>query len=253
MEKNTMSIQKRESKNPKAKKLYMQVYDEIRDYILEKKLGPGDKLPTEMEMCAALGISRNVLREAIKALEITGVVSSKPGVGIMIQEFNPDFLFQALFYNMTYDSEAMMDQTMAIRRVLELGFQEESFNTIESEDIERLSELVDIMGGIVKERSVENGVLTRGREFSDADAEFHLVLNGRTGNRVLLSIIDAIWRCDRFYTKSVRLDDVKLTVQRHRRIVDALREKDWDAYTAAMEEHFLRSYKMESSEPIKWS
>lgn len=245
MEKNTTSMQKRDSKAPKTKKLYMQVYDEIRDYILQKKLGPGDKLPTEMEMCATLGISRNVLREAIKALEITGVVSSKPGVGIIIQEFNPDFLFQALFYNLTYDSETMMDQTMAIRRVLELGFMEESFKTLESEDIERLSELVDIMDSIVRQRAAEQGELTRGLEFYKADAEFHMILNGRTGNRVLLSIIDAIWRCDRFYAQTVRLDNLKLTVTRHRRIVDALREKNWDAYTEAMEEHFRRSYKTE--------
>lgn len=248
MEKITTNKQKKDPKRTKTKKLYLQVYDELRDYILRQKLRPGDKLPTEMEMCATLGISRNVLREAIKALEITGVVSSKPGVGIIIQEFNPDFLFQALFYNLTYDSEAMMDQTMAIRRVLELGFMEESFETLEKEDIKRLSELVDNMDAIIQQRSMEHGVLTRGREFSDADAEFHLVLNGRTGNRVLVSIIDAIWRCDRFYTKTVRLDDVKLTVQRHRRIVDALEKKDWAAYTTAMEEHFKRSYKTESDQ-----
>ncbi len=238
----------RELKNSKSKKLYMQVYDEIRAYIVEKKLCPGDKLPTEMEMCAAFGISRNVLREAIKALEITGVVASKPGVGIIIQEFNPDFLFQTLFYNLTYDSEAMVDQTMAIRRVLELGFMEESFATVEPEDIERLSALVDEMDAIFHRRSTESGDLRRGQEFSSVDAEFHLVLNGRTGNRVLISIVDAIWRCDRFYTQTVRLAHLKSTVERHRRIVDALKAQDWDAYQAAMEEHFKRTYKTEPDE-----
>ena len=46
---------------------------------------PGDKLPSEMKMCEMLGVSRNVLREAIKSLEITGAVHSTPGVGIVIQ------------------------------------------------------------------------------------------------------------------------------------------------------------------------
>lgn len=44
-------------------------------------------------MCDMLGVSRNVLREAIKALEIIGIVKSKPGIGIVIQEFNMDFFY----------------------------------------------------------------------------------------------------------------------------------------------------------------
>ena len=105
-------------KNLKSRKLYLQVYDEIKDYILQNQMKAGDKLPTEMEMCEELGVSRNVLREAIKSLEITGIVSSKPGVGIIIQEFSTDFLFQSLFYNLTGDSEDLLAQTLAVRRTL---------------------------------------------------------------------------------------------------------------------------------------
>ena len=77
--------------NLKSQKLYIRVYDEIRNYIYKNNLKAGDKLPTEMEMCEMLGVSRNVLREAIKSLEITGIVSSKPGVGIIIRDFNVDY------------------------------------------------------------------------------------------------------------------------------------------------------------------
>ena len=70
-----------EMKNLKSRKLYLQVYDEIKNYIEENHLLPGDKLPSEMKMCEMLGVSRNVLREAIKSLEITGTVSSTPGAG----------------------------------------------------------------------------------------------------------------------------------------------------------------------------
>ncbi len=59
-------------KNLKSRRLYLQVYDEIKSYIEKNHLLPGDKLPSEMKMCEMLGVSRNVLREAIKSLEITG-------------------------------------------------------------------------------------------------------------------------------------------------------------------------------------
>lgn len=52
-----------------------------------------------MKMCEMLGVSRNVLREAIKALEITGTVKSTPGVGIVIQEFNTDFFLSNLIFS----------------------------------------------------------------------------------------------------------------------------------------------------------
>ena len=54
-------------KNLKSRKLYLQVYDEIKSYIEKNHLMPGDKLPSEMKMCEMLGVSRNVLREAIKS------------------------------------------------------------------------------------------------------------------------------------------------------------------------------------------
>ena len=49
-------------KNLKSRRLYLQVYDEIKSYIEKNHLLPGDKLPSEMKMCEMLGVSRNVLR-----------------------------------------------------------------------------------------------------------------------------------------------------------------------------------------------
>ena len=65
-------------KNLKSRKLYLQVYDEIKSYIEKNHLMPGDKLPSEMKMCEMLGVSRNVLREAIKSLEIKMCIRDRP-------------------------------------------------------------------------------------------------------------------------------------------------------------------------------
>lgn len=234
-------------KNLKSRKLYMQVYDELRDYILQKQLRPGDMLPTEMEMCSTLGVSRNVLREAIKALEITGVVSSKPGVGIMIQEFNPDFLFQTLFYNLTSDSQAMLQQTLAVRRTLELGFLKESFSTLLPGDIDALKKQVAIMEDICREKSARPGSTVFGPDFYRADAEFHKLLYHRAGNVVLCSIIDAVWNCDRFHKQAIHTAYMESTVEKHQKIVAALEQRDFDAYTAAMHHHFDVEYKAENN------
>lgn len=235
-------------RNLKNRKLYMQVYDELRNYILKQQLKPGDMLPTEMEMCDTLGVSRNVLREAIKALEITGVVSSKPGVGIIIQEFNPDFLFQTLFYNLTSDSEALLNQTMEIRRILELGFLDKAFLSLTQEDLQTLQVQVKKMSQIQQSQSVSGRATTIfGPDFYQADATFHKILYNHVDNMVLKSIIDAIWQCDRYHKEHVRTTYLESTVLKHEKILAALLNHDYAAFCDAMHYHFDTDYKKEST------
>ena len=228
-------------RNLKSHKLYLRVYDELRNYIVNAKLRPGDKLPTEMEMCDALGVSRNVLREAIKALEITGVVSSKPGVGIVIQAFNPDNLFKTLFYGLAIDGDSTLEQTLAVRRVLELGFLSEAFHSIGEEDIPALKEQVDQMQRIAEQN--------QGRKtadwfpFSQADAQFHMLLYKNTGNVYLQSIIKAVWNCDSYYLKTFPPQHIEKTIEKHRRILSALEEHREEDFYEAMRAHFDTEYK----------
>lgn len=230
-------------RNLKSHKLYLRVYDELRSYIINSQLRPGDKLPTEMEMCDSLGVSRNVLREAIKALEITGVVSSKPGVGIVIQQFNPDDLFKTLFYGLAIDSDSTLDQTLAIRRVLELGFLSEAFHTLREEDISALSENVATMERVAEKNREIKGHGVSWAEFSKADAEFHMILYRNTGNVFLQAIIRAVWNCDSYYLRTFPPQHIEKTIEKHQRILSALVAQDEKAFYEAMHTHFDVEYK----------
>ena len=106
----------------KRQKLYQYVYNEIKDYIIKNNLQPGDVLPSEMEMMRMFGVSRNVLREATKALEIMGVVSSRNGVGKIINQFDSGFISSCMFLNLLGSETAIVVQSMQVRQVLEIGF-----------------------------------------------------------------------------------------------------------------------------------
>ena len=82
----------------KEDKLYIQTFREIRSYIIRHELKPGDLLPTELEMSQMLGVSRNVLREAIKSMELMGMVQACPGRGTEVREFSLDFVFQNVLF-----------------------------------------------------------------------------------------------------------------------------------------------------------
>ncbi|MGL4738068.1 MAG: FadR/GntR family transcriptional regulator [Cellulosilyticaceae bacterium] len=231
-------------KNLKSRKLYLQVYDELKDYIVQNQLKPGDKLPTEMEMCNLLGVSRNVLREAIKSLEISGIVSSKPGVGMIIQEFNTDFLFHTLLYNLTGDSEKLLAQTLAVRRSLELGFLQEAFEHLTLDDLTSLQAHLATMQTIQRENcSTCASHLIFGAEFYEADANFHQTLFASTGNTILSSIITAVWACDKYHKQHIEPAYMAQTVAKHEQIVAALLAKDFEAFKHAMYYHFNSHYK----------
>ncbi|MEG1943101.1 MAG: GntR family transcriptional regulator [Angelakisella sp.] len=231
-------------KNLKSMKLYLQVYEELKDYILKNHLVPGDKLPTEMEMCSLLGVSRNVLREAIKSLEISGIVSSRPGVGIIIQEFSTDFLFQSLIFNLTWNNDSLLPQTLAVRRTLELGFTDEAFATIGDEELILLKEQLHIMQSIYEALSkVTTDATVFGPQFCEADARFHKTLYSRTENKILSSVIDAVWICDKYYKQRTQPVHIEQTVNKHEKIVTALEHKSLDEFRSAMHYHFDVLYK----------
>ena len=205
-----------EMKNLKSRKLYLQVYDEIKNYIEENHLLPGDKLPSEMKMCEMLGVSRNVLREAIKSLEITGTVSSTPGAGIVIQEFNINFFLRSLVYSISDEN-------------------------ISPEDLEALhievQNMADLFSQIKKSRSSIFGI-----KFAKSDASFHKILFHSVDNTLLKSIIEFFWACDKYYKVKTPHHNMERTVDKHHKIYLALLEKDYDKYIEAMQEHFYNFY-----------
>ena len=219
-------------KNIKSKKLYFKVFEEIKSYIVSHNLQPGDRLPTEMEMAELLGVSRNVLREAIKTLEIIGVVTSKPGVGMIVNSFNSNFLSSCMFLNLIGDNKELVGQSQEVRTVMELGFAKKSFDSMIKEDIDTLQKLVDDM----------NFSETLNGDYYLLDIEFHRTMYKRLQNHVLSAFVDSAWECERYY-KSMFAQNKEINIDKHQRIVDALVAKDYSKYLEALEYHFNCNYK----------
>lgn len=229
--------------NLKSQKLYIRVYDEIKEYIFRNNLQPGDKLPTEMELCEALGVSRNVLRESIKALEITGLVRSKPGVGIIIRNCNMDFFMSTLVSQFSaYRDPHLQEYIEELRRILEIGFMDHAFDSITEEDKKELASLVDIMQKKGKTQAKSKTAPSFGIAFAKADASFHRTLFCHVQNRLMTSIIDFFWAYDETYKMKSTHDHLNITIDKHKRIYEALRDHDRNAFHDAMYYHFNYDY-----------
>lgn len=118
------------------------VEDKLVQLLQEKKLKVGDSIPTELELCNSLGVSRTVVREALLRLRLMGLIESKKKKGAVIT--SPD-IFSVLSKSMNphiLDQDTLRD-IFEIRLVLEIGMADILFQRITSKDIEELKIIVD--------------------------------------------------------------------------------------------------------------
>lgn len=213
----------------KDDKLYTQAFREIRTYIIENNMSAGDLLPTEQTLCEQLGISRNVLREALKSMELMGMVRACPGRGTAVQEFNLDFIFQnVLFFSIGEAEEKTIRDMLDMRRTLELAYMTQAFYAISEEDIAHLREC----SSKIRER------WSHQEYFSDVDMEFHLTLFRPLKNDALLSFLKSIWAVDESFEMEQKRNHLDNTIAKHEAIVDALEHHDYERFTLAMHAHF---------------
>ena len=210
-------------------KLYIRTYREIRKYIVQNNLQPGDLLPTEQKLCETLGVSRNVLRESIKSMELMGMVRACPGKGTEVQAFNLDFILQnVLFFQMGPQEEHSIREMFGVRKVLELAYMRQAFHAMTEEDVRALRSLADAM----------RDNWSRGVFFIQEDKDFHLTLFRSLHNDVLLSLLEAIWSVDDGFELEKKQPHLEQTVTKHEAIVAALENHSYPAFARAMEAHF---------------
>ncbi len=94
------------------------IVDSIIEDIQNKKLSPGDKLPTEAEMAEEYGVSRISIREALRSLSAVGLVVTRHGEGSFINEYNPDMLASTLRSISLLDDTPVLEM-LQLRKIME--------------------------------------------------------------------------------------------------------------------------------------
>ena len=227
----------------KKKKKYIEIYDQICNYIRENDLKPGDKLPTEMKLCEHFGVSRTIIREAIKALEITGVITSRPGYGITICDLNAEFLMSSLINNIQmYNDDNITAYIAELRCLLELALIDETFASMDGYDIAALENCLSLMKK-EGEKQLKNNTRKFGPKFAEADARFHQKLYTHTENKLIKSIIYFSWAYVQKYNATLAdVSHISTTIRMHEDILSALKSRDLEKFRAAMNFHFEYDY-----------
>lgn len=212
----------------KEDKLYIQTFREIRSYIIRNNLTEGDALPTEQKMCEMLGVSRNVLREAIKSMELMGMIQSCPGRGTIIKAFNLDYVFQNVLFFTVGEEKRSIKEMLGIRKAIELSYMRDAYLALTDSDIRKIRAALEA----IKEKWEQHIF------FHADDKAFHMALFCHLKNSVLTSLLEAIWAVDENFQPEEKFKHLGNTIAKHENIVLALENHDYEAFSKAMEAHF---------------
>ncbi|WP_369201284.1 FadR/GntR family transcriptional regulator [Streptomyces sp. PU-14G] len=213
--------------------------EKIKGMIVSGALGPGDRLPKESELATELGLSRNSLREAVRALALIRVLDVRQGDGTYVTSLDPKLLLEAMSFVVDFHRDDTVLEFLAVRRILEPAATAMAGQRIAEEELDALEGQLDALG---TEPSVE--------ELVAADLEFHRRIVASCGNTVLCSLLDGLsgpTTRARVWRGLTQQDAVSRTLHEHRQILAALRARDaeaarsWATVHIASVEQWLRS------------
>jgi GntR family transcriptional regulator, transcriptional repressor for pyruvate dehydrogenase complex len=129
-------------KQVKVRHISEEVFEQTKSAILEGKVKPGEKLPTERELMKALGVSRLPIREALKLLSDIGLVETKQGGGSYVRSLLTDRVRDPLNYIMKDNAEKIFE-LLEVRKEIETGSAYCAAKRATEKEIEALMRIID--------------------------------------------------------------------------------------------------------------
>jgi len=214
----------------KRRRLSDQVSAQIQVRIASGELRSGDKLPPERELAETFGVSRGAVREALRSLERTGLVSLQAGArgGAFIGEGDPSLIGDS-FRNLYQLGSVSLDELTEARLWLASTVVRIACARATDADLDRLTANVDEAEELIK--------VGRFEEKIDVQIEFHNLLASTTRNAVMAMLMGAVMEVMRDFAHAAGGERHALTIKARRRLLDALRKRDADEAVTAMTEH----------------
>lgn len=209
-------------------KVYEEVAERIRRLIVDGRLRPGDKLPPERELSERFGVSRTSVRDAIRVLDLTGLLEPRQGEGTVVRELTPDALAQPLASILVHN-RALLAELLDVRKMIEPDLAARAASRATAGEVAKLEEIF----------ARQRAKVRAGEMAIEEDSEFHYALATASRNRVVMKVVDVLMDLlqdsrQRSLQSPGRLEK---SLQGHRRILDAVKRHDAAAAERAMRQH----------------
>ena len=208
-------------------KIYEAVAEQIQRRIIED-LEPGDALPPERELVRMFGVSRSSVRDAIRKLELLGLVEPRQGAGTVVREPSTDVLSTPLT-SILLQKRTLIAELLDFRKMLEPPLARRAALCASPEQIAGMEDIL----------RRQEAKLQLGKIAVDEDAKFHYCIALAAKNSVVVKVVDVLMDLLR-KTRERSLQNAgrqQKSLVGHRRILAALKRGDAAAAEAAMRRH----------------
>ena len=202
------------------------------EMVVSGGLEPGERLPPERKLCARLGVSRTVVREALNLLEARGLISIEHGRGAVVSGGNPRAVRDALGLLLRVQPKTLWE-LLEMRMILEVEVAGLAAERAGPDDLATMRLRLDEM-----RRSIE---VPEG--YVDADVEFHALLARGARNEVLLTMLDPVvelLRASRRVT-AARPGNALRALGEHEQILRRVEAKDAAGARREMRAHLAKT------------
>jgi GntR family transcriptional regulator, transcriptional repressor for pyruvate dehydrogenase complex len=207
---------------------------QIRDYIGSMNLKPGDRIPTQKELCEILGTSIRPLREGVNLLIRQGMLTSNGRAGTYISNPKETSVVEPIkWYFESNDVEE--EELITARALLEAAIIQQACKKRTTKDLLLLQQLIDAQA--------EPG--NSAKQELEYDKRFHLQLMSCAHNKVFQIVANVILlQFEVIYKHDLYPNQDKIRVEDHQKILDAIFERDVSKASEMIQTHIMRSYEL---------
>jgi GntR family transcriptional repressor for pyruvate dehydrogenase complex len=201
---------------------------QLQELIHHGRLKPGDRLPPERDLVRRFQVSRGSVRDALRMLEVMGLVRSRQGEGTVVQEISADTLVPPLSAALVPKRE-LLAELLELRRIVEPAF---AARAAAHATPEAIASLEDVL-----RRQCEKS--RRRQSTIEEDSEFHYLVATASGNAVVNRVVDLLMDLMReSRARSLQVDGrLERSLEGHSRILRAIRRRAPKAAEKAMRRH----------------
>jgi len=209
-------------------KVYEEVAAQLERLILDGALKPGDKLPPERELAERFGVSRSAVREAIRSLELKGLVEPRPGEGTLVRTPSIDSLLDPLASLLGQRLE-VVHELLEVRSMIEPHLAGRAARNAGPEDIAQLEAILERQKAKVSRQELA----------IEEDSDFHYTIARASKNSVILKVVDMLMDILReSRERSLQVEGRReKSLAGHRRILNAIKRRDVEGAEEAMRQH----------------
>ena len=202
------------------------VIEKIKSLLIEKRLKPGDLIPSETVLAEQLGVSRGSIREAMKILSAYGIIDIRRGAGTYISDSSNKKIFDPLLFKILV-SDADYNELIEIRELMEKGVVDLIIKNGTDKDLERLKECM-------REFDEAETADHKDRLRADSmDLKYHRLMGEATHNAIVQNIYDFVID---LFAPTINSD---LGYEEHRNMHKAIIEKNREKALQTVEQHTL--------------